>query len=170
MKRSRRNKTLGESLFWTTGWLFADLFVALTMGFLVANSFAQVIPPSPTPTPLPTLVTPSPTVFAGIDKTPIKLTINIDHNGILSGDQNAINNAKSQVMAYQSLQGRHAGVAETFGGTLGLGAAIADAFNREVLAALGRQGFVFDESPLYQNFLDTNQGIDLIVVDVFVYK
>jgi Cu/Ag efflux protein CusF len=169
--RRKRNKGLGELLFSTTGWLFADLFVALTMGFLVANTFPQVIPPAPTPTPTAPPVTPTPTVIKGIDKNAIKLTITVDHEGIINNDPKAVQDAEQQVMSYAKLQGKRAGVVETFGGTLASGATIAEKFNTNVLTDLGnKKHFVFFGGPLFQSFHDTEQDINTVVVYVFVYN
>lgn len=169
--RRKRKKGLGEALFSTTGWLFADLFVALTMGFLVANTFPQEVPPAPTPTPTVTPITPTPTVIQGIDKNPDILTIIVDHQGILRNDPDAVNSAEQQVLAHLELQGKRAGVVETFGGTLDSGIAIATAFNTNVLVDLAnKRQFVFWGDPLFQSYHDINQDIDTVVVDVFVYK
>ncbi len=71
----RKSRTRDISLL--SGWLFADLLIALTVIFMVAaprGSFAPV-PPTPTPTPVPTQTpfptyTPQPTYTPGPSPTP----------------------------------------------------------------------------------------------------
>lgn len=177
MKRRRPNRAVGDALFLTTGWLFADLFVALAMGFLVANTFVQVVPPAATPTARPTSLptaTATPAVLPGLEQQPIVLTLSIDYQGILDGKQAAINDAENLVQANAQLQGRRAGLILTFGGSAGhnedFGANLASVFNNEVLVDLGNKGFVFYGSPVYRNFHDLGTDPGTIEVDVYVFR
>lgn len=161
------------------GWLFADLLLALTVIFLVANASGTIAhpptPPTPTPTatliPTPTLVpTPPPLVLH-----PITLQLTVDPSGLLSTppNPNVIAQAMAQVKADPQLRGKRAGLVLTFGGASnaapGQGITDAQAFDSEVLTALGKQNYVFINT-VYREFFTLGADPSNFTVDVYVYK
>lgn len=171
MRRRRRDGSHGTALFWTTGWLFADLLLALAMGFLVANTVGQNPPPVPTVTPAPPTPTPTPHQSVVLDPTPVHLTISTNYLLLMSGDQQTIDSAKQQILNDQRLKGQRAGFVLTFGGSSGVGLsegnAIADQFNNVVLKALG---VVFDPNTVYRSYHDAGQSPNDVEIDVFLFK
>lgn len=174
MQRQRRGRSNGHTLFGMTGWLFADLFVALAMAFLVANTVGQLLPPivKHTPPPTPTVI-PTPTQLPALDLKPISLTIQMDYQGILSGNAGAIAAAEQQLRAATQLHGHRAGLVLTFGGSNGVGTTaalqIAQQFNARVLANLGSQGYVFIET-VYRSFFSLGTDPGQVQIDVYVFK
>lgn len=176
MRRRTRNTNEESHQFGAAGWLFADLFVALTMAFLVAATVGQVVPQRTAalpPTPTPTMV-PTPTVLPGLAVQPITLALHIDYHGLLNHDSTAIATAEQQVRANRLLVGRRAGLVLAFGGALGAptpnyGTRVAQALDQEVLAALGQQGYVFTGT-VYREFFDLGVDPSYITVDVYVFK
>lgn len=174
--RSRRRNRASALIFGATGWLFADLLLALAMAFLVADSAGQLPPPPPTPTmavvaPTPTPVpTPPPLVLH-----PITLTLNVDPNGLLSTppDPNAIAQAQARIKADPRLKGKRAGLVLTFGGATtdnpSQGITDAQAFDQEVLTPLGTSGYVFVNT-VYREFFTLNGDTTSFQVDVYLYK
>ncbi len=172
MRRRGRGRGMSALLFGATGWLFADLFIALTMGFLVANTVGQVVPPRAKPTPTPTAI-PTPTQLPTLDLQPVSLHLHVDYQALLQGDPAAIAGAEIQVRAVPQLRGRRAGLVLTFGGTQGVGPAVAlqvaKQLDDSVLTDLGNQHYVFTGT-VYREFINLDNGPDDIQVDVYVFK
>src|SRR5947208_2448124 len=103
-----------------SGWLFADLLLALTIIFLSANTGG--VKPKPTPTPIPTSIptptpTPTPTPAPSLDFTYQTITLdNIDYTGLLSDSQQVKDDLKQRIRGYSFLQGRSVGLAIAYGG------------------------------------------------------
>ena len=188
--RFRRQDGRPSSLFFgATGWLFADLLLALTILFLVANTFGQRPPPPPvcktppaqpttacvTPTPTATL-TPTPTPQPpplNLQYHPVTLT-DVDYVRLQNGDQGEISHLEDEVRQYPGLAGRQAGLVITFGGSSGtgnqdFGTGVAEAFDHDVLKALGMQGFVFLNT-VYREFHDLNAPPSTIEADVYLFN
>jgi hypothetical protein len=130
-RRAARASYSGNVLFGGTGWLFADLMLALAMLFIAATS-AGTAPssqsaPHPKPAPSPT-VTPGPQVTASptmapkrhlplpLDLTPVKMTLNIDPNAVLNNDPEQADKIRKAVLTDHRLAGRQAGLVILFGG------------------------------------------------------
>ncbi len=131
-RRAARASYSGNVLFGGTGWLFADLMLALAMLFIAAAS-AGTAPssqaaPHPKPAPSPT-VTPGPQVTASptmapkrllplpLDLTPVTVTLkNIDPNAVLNGDPVQADAIRKAVLTDHRLAGRQAGLVILFGG------------------------------------------------------
>jgi hypothetical protein len=168
MPRRTRRIGAGQNLFGATGWLFADLFIALAVGFLVANTVGYVPPPTaraqPTPTPVPP---------RALDLKPITVTLHVDYNGLLRDDPSAIASAEQQVRQAAGLSNRSAGLVLAFGGALGVGPGealqIAAKVDSDVLTDLGRQGFVF-QTTVYREFFSLDADPSTVSIDVYVFK
>ena len=112
-----QGESTGHSFFGGTGWLFADLMVALTMVFLVATTVGFPAKPAaahrPAPNQSPAPKKPEP----ALDLTPVKVTIsNFDYNGLLSNSPGAINSVRNSVLKDSRLKSREAGLILLFGG------------------------------------------------------
>lgn len=174
MPRRTRRVGVGPNLFGATGWLFADLFIALAVGFLVANTVGYVPPPSaraqPTPTPTPT-ATPIPP--RALDLKPITVTLHVDYNGLLNNDPTAIAAVEQQVRQASGLSNRSAGLVLAFGGATGVDTnralLIAQKVDNDVLSDLGRKGFVF-QTAVYREFFTLGADPSTVIIDVYVFK
>jgi hypothetical protein len=108
----------GSSLFGGTGWLFADLLLALALTFLVATTVVTQPPPthprphvSQTPTPTPT-PTPKPTGSTEPALDLAYVTVNLTINpGAVSAAA-----VRQAILANPRLAGRQAGLVILFAG------------------------------------------------------
>ncbi len=172
MPRRTRRVGVGPNLFGATGWLFADLFIALAVGFLVANTVGYVPPPSaraqPTPTPTATPIPPR-----ALDLKPISVTLHVDYYGLLNDNPVAIAAAEQQVRQAPGLSNRSAGLVLAFGGAAGGNSnralLIAQKVDGDVLGDLGHKGFVFQTS-VYREFFNTGIDPSTVTIDVYVFK
>jgi len=145
--RNREHRS--SALIASVGWLFADLLLALSMLFLVANT--QGVPVVATPTPTPTravlISSPTPKPLPRLDTRPLTLTLNVDSTQLLQGASSAINSVKQQIQVSKALRGRRAGLVIAYGGApsandISTAQSIASKV-MNVLASLGKEGFVF---------------------------
>ena len=112
-----RHGMSGNTLFGSTGWLFADLLLALALAFLLATT-VNTPPPAPPHPPGPTASqTPTPTPSAtkgppqqALDLTPVPVTLTIDPSNVSSG---AI---RQKILSVSTLRGQHAGLVLIFAG------------------------------------------------------
>ena len=174
MPRRSSKIGVGPNLFGATGWLFADLFLALAMAFLVANTVGNVPPPSAriTPTPTPTL-SPTPIPPRALDLKPISVTLHVNTNALLADNPQEINAIEQQMRAVSQLSGRSAGLVIAFGGASGTspatGTQVAAKVDHDVLQALGAQGFVF-QNTVYREFFNLDDPPSVVNIDVYVFK
>jgi hypothetical protein len=174
-RRSSKSGT-GINLFNATGWLFADLFVALAMAFLVANTVGTIPPPfthaTPTPTPTP-MITPTPIPPRALDLKPITITLRVDPAALLTNNPQEIASIEQQVRAVPQLSGRSAGLVLAFGGASGVnpsyGLQVAQKVDTDVLTALGSQGYVF-QNTVYREFFNLDLPPSTVSIDVYVFK
>jgi hypothetical protein len=164
----RKPKT---SIFHTAGWLFADLFLALTIIFLSANALASKPKVAVTPTVKPT-ATPLPSLESG--KQSFGLTI--DPDGILANSQNAINSLEHEIQSQKILHGRTAGLVIVSGGALGPNIdQITRAKNialkvMDILRTLGRRGFAFTRTSYYDPLFLLYNTDTMTYIDVYLFK
>jgi hypothetical protein len=168
----------GPALFGSTGWLFADLMVALALAFLVANTVGQPPPPTTTSTtttapPTTTTLRPTTTTVEALDLRYIDLTLTrVDYQGLVRRDAKAIAAVKRQVRRDHRLAGRRAGLVILFGGASGTNpsrgrqAAIQV---QKVLADMGRHGFVFKDA-VYRPFFDLQKPSTVVQLNVYVFR
>ncbi|HEX8919318.1 MAG TPA: hypothetical protein VF898_12500 [Chloroflexota bacterium] len=174
MRRYGRRPGIGPALFGATGWLFADLFIVLAMGFLVANTVGYVPPPSAraaaTPTSTPTA---TPTPPRALDLHPITITLQVHPSALLADNPNEIAQIEQQLRQAPGLAGRNAGLVLAFGGALGAGTAqaikIAEKVDTDVLPDLGRKDFVF-QTTVYREFFNLDNPLSIVIIDVYVFK
>jgi hypothetical protein len=174
MSRRGARKGLSANLFASTGWLFADLFIALAMVFLVANTVATIPPPvverAPAPTPI---LTPTPIPPRALDLNPVSITLTVNVSALLAGNSTEVASIQRQVRAVPQLRGRSAGLALTFGGAQGGNTSkalqIAAKIDTAVLSALGAQGFDF-QNTVYREFINLSNPPDTVQIDIYVFK
>lgn len=166
-----------------SGWLFADLLLALAILFLAANTVGAKPEPIPTPTPVvlaptPTFTpTPMPTKEPRLDFSPQRITLTgIDYNGLLSGSQQAKDDVKQKLQGQSVLQGRSVGLTIVYGGapdTDSIRQAI-DIANKvyAILKDLGNNGGAFQRSSYYDPLytLGSANTPDIVTIDVYLFK
>src|SRR5271169_5669185 len=94
----------------SSGWLFADLLLALAMLFLVANTVVVPLKPTPIPKPTPTksideVTTPSPTPLPRLETQSHVLILHVDYVGLLKNSPGAIADVERQVRSQAFLRG-----------------------------------------------------------------
>jgi hypothetical protein len=160
-----------------TGWLFADLLLALAVIFLVANSVAHVpAPPSiPTPTPVAT-ATPAPLPVLDLNYIEVPLT-QVDYAKLHQKDPSAIAAIEEQIIANPNLAGKCAGLVLTFGGSAGdsngVGTQAANDVDKIILPRLGtidHKEFRSFAVAVSRPFFAPGQPVGQILLDVYVYK
>jgi hypothetical protein len=161
------------------GWLFADLFLALAIIFLSANTAGIKLQPVPTAIPTPA-ATPSPIVNPTpvplprleLDKHRITLT-DIDTSGLLNGSQDAINNLKQQMRSQIFLNDRTVGLVIVYGGAPDDSQILIaqDIANKvmDVLSSLGREGFAFTRTSYYDPLYILPGSANTVVIDVYLF-
>jgi len=163
------------------GFLVADLFTALAMLFLVANTVGHVLPPTPTPTPIAVALTPTPTAtpgICGLDPQPLQLPpfTASDPAGLRAQVADAESAFAVQVHdALGDYAETTAGLAEVSGGSFFGSADVADGESLaqgaiDGLNLLAGQHFIFTaDRTIYQPFWDGDIGSDQVRLIVFFY-
>lgn len=161
-----------RNMFTLAGWLFADMFLALTMLFLITSAIGTYIPTKnlkATATPTPRLV--------GMDTTPVTVNFTVDENGLLNNSPAAVAVVKSQV--HNQLKGylkghpnAKAAFVSTFGGGYDDGIDTAEAKNiNAILQQMGReQYYVFDRNDvIYNNYVNRSASFGAIFIQIFFF-
>jgi len=155
-----------------SGWLFADLLLALAVIFLSANTVGvkpRVIPTSiPTPT-----ARPSPTPLPRLELSRYRITLTIDSNGLLNDSPSAINDLKQKIRGQAVLRGRTAGLVIVYGGapdvTQVTRAQTVVTKVISVLVSLGNEGFVFTRTSYYDPLYILNGDANTTVIDIYLF-
>lgn len=162
-QRTQRN------MFVLAGWLFADMFLAMTMIFLLGSTVGTHIPKVKPMTPTPALI--------GMDKRPVTVKFTVDSNRLLNNDLRVIAQVQSEVhRQLRNYLSRHingkAAFVSTFGGGTDdwIDTNEASTINR-ILQDMGRrQHYVFDRSDtVYNNYIDRSDDFGYIKIDIFFY-
>ncbi|MBX5450924.1 MAG: hypothetical protein IRZ24_12715, partial [Thermogemmatispora sp.] len=127
-----------------------------------------------TPTPTPPLETPTPTVLPRLELHHHRFTVNVDANGLLSNDAEAIASLKRQVRTQGFLRGRTAGLVIVYDGAPSVDAiGTALAVSRKVmglLAEMGRQErFAFTCTSFYDPLYTLGQDQATVTIDVYLF-
>jgi hypothetical protein len=158
--RQPQRRTRQQDTILLSGWLFADLLLALSVIFLVNNTaFHAPARPRPTPTPPVVAVTATPTPVPHLELTPYRIKINI--NGSNSG-----NMVRQQVQHDKNLQGRRVGLVIIYTGAptdndIGI-AQQTDEQIKASLQSLDTSGF---SAASYYDRSDLTPSTDLYVLD-----
>jgi hypothetical protein len=179
MKKSFREDRKGTFIV-ASGWLFADMLLALAMLFLVSNTIG-IHPPVPTPTPTSTHVptaaaaspTPIPTPAPHLEQKPHRFSINIDANALLSGNQSSSDAVVRQITAQPFLRGRKAGLAIVYGGAPDdTQISIADDIANKIYAIfhnLGKRNAGFTNIASYDPLYLLGGDLNKVVIDIFLF-
>lgn len=165
----RHSRTGGRDIVSLSGWLFADLLLALTM--LLFISSVTVIPPPKIIKPTPT---PAPTPLPRLELNRNRITISIDANGILQNAPEAIANVKQQIRAQRSLYKRSIGFVIIYGGAPDVGqvdTALQIASNCYViLRSMRKEGNTFSRASYYDPLYVLGMDINSITIDIYLFS
>jgi hypothetical protein len=181
MRNSGKKISPSAMLFGATGWLFADLLLALAMIFLVASPSGELVAPINTPVPVCT-ATPIPVPALNPKDVP-PFVVTIDPAGIGRNDHTAVTNAKNQVRQYltnylidHQLTGSRAGLVILFGGAPTVSdynhaVANDEAFFNNVLLGLGKASdhFLFTGNVAKKSLAVFSQPFTYMKVDIFLF-
>ena len=180
MRQPDRKPRLRDTVF-TSGWLFADLLLALAVIFLAANTIGVRLPLTPTPTPKPTAIakkgpTPTPTPEPRLDFNPQPIQLKgVNWNGLLNDSSQAINDFKGMVESQSILKGRRVGLTLVSGGAptdndIPQAQNIADKVI-SILEDLGKQGFPpFKDASYYKPLYRLPSDPSIVEIDVYLFK
>lgn len=162
-----RSQTHSRDIVSLAGWLFADLLLALTMLFLISGvtvtpiAKAKVAP------------TPTPPVLPRLELRHLRITLNIDANGILQRDTRASDSVEQQLRAQSVLNNRSAGLVIAYGGAPDSGqinTALSIASNvYTILQALGKQGYIFSRSSYYDPLFLLGGSESQVTLDIYLF-
>ncbi len=168
---------VGHSFFGGTGWLFADLMVALAVVFLVATTVGFPAPPKPAAAHHPAPGKPAakhPEAALDLNPVTIKIT-NLDYNGLLNNSPTVINSVRNAIRGNAGVRSRQAGLVLLFDGANSQDPsdqALAIDVDRKVqriLRSLGAQNILFQVA-VYRNFLDLTEPPSNFHMDVYLFK
>jgi hypothetical protein len=186
MRRRYRRRTgahyvsRGHSMFGGTGWLFADLLLALAMAFLLATTVGATPPKQPPKPPATVRPTPSPTASRPkqsppplqLDPVHIEFAI-ADPAGLAAGNRSDVTAVRNVILQQTNrIKDRSAGIVLLFGGD-GNGTTYptyedVDQGVENVLKSLSGTGPLFHQETHYVAFL--NQGSpDQFSMDVYLF-
>ena len=166
----------GHSLFGSTGWLFADLMLAIAMAFLVATTVGTTSPPKP-PAPSPS-ASKSPTVKKpqpALDLKYVTINLKINPAGLLSGSSSAISAIRQQVRGSPGLSSRRAGLVLLFGGDPQDNPASykqaqdLDMAVWKILQGLGQENFVFQVA-VSRDFVNIGAPTTAFQMNIYLFK
>lgn len=175
MKKSFREDRKGTFVV-ASGWLFADMLLALAMLFLVSNTIG-IHPPTPTPTPthVPTLgaASPTPTPVPHLERETHRFSIKIDATALLSGNQSSYDAVVNQITGQSFLRGRRAGLAIVYGGAPDY-TQISSAFDiakkvYAILHDLGKRNADFTNIASYDPLYILGGDPNTVIIDIFLF-
>lgn len=168
MRRRYRRRTTasygtsGHSMFGGTGWLFADLLLALALAFLLATTVGSKIPnptPKPTPTAHPT-PRPSSTKLKKLQPVlqldPVHITFTIaDPTGLADESPAAIKAVANTILRETSgIKKRSAGIVLLFGGNGSGTEYLIDKGVESAMKSISGPGSLFHQETRYVPFLN----------------
>lgn len=168
----------GEFHWGRFGFLVADLFTALAVLFLVANTIGHIPPPPPPPPPIVVVPTNTPTI-CGLDPHHVATYLLTVSNapGLRSGDTAAESAFAAQVRGkLTSYTSKTAGLAEVWGGSLNGSRDVTDGENLANgaiagLRLLAGQHFIFStQRTIFQPFWDGTIGSNQVKLLIFFYN
>jgi hypothetical protein len=167
----------GHSLFGVTGWLFADLLLALALAFLLATTVGSTPPKTPKPqksvrvthTPVPTHTKQPPP----LQLTPVHITFSIaDPVGLADGSKTAVNAVRNTIIQkIRGIRNRSAGIVLLFGGYNSQYPTYEqmDQEVENVLKSLSSTDSLFHRETQYQSFLNLVSA-GTFVMDIYLFS
>lgn len=183
MRNSGKNKGLNAALFGATGWLFADLLLALAMLFLLAQPSTELAPGTARATPLP-VCTPTVPPVPSLNPHDYQFELTINQAGVNNNISSAVDPAKQQVrdnlsafLVQNNLSATEsrAGLVILFGGAPSLSdnPSIADdkGFFNNVLLGLGAESdhFLFTGNVALKALTTFGKAPSYMKVDVYLF-
>lgn len=175
----RSKRSMHRNMFALVGWLFADMFLAMTMIFLIASTIGTPIADASEPIiPVNITITATPHLI-GMDKVPVFVHFSINSDDLLADDPDPAvtrqvwSQVQNQLKGYlnKHIDGKAAFVL-TFGGGRDddLDKAEAQHVNK-ILQDMGRQQhYVFDRNDtVYTNYIDRSANAGDIEIEIFFY-
>jgi len=154
-------------MFGVTGWLFADLLLALALAFLLATTIGHKLPkPRPTPTPSPT-----PTELrAPLELTPVHITFTItDPDGLVAGSPSAIDAVRATILQKtKKINSRSAGIVLLYGSNSFPSYEQLDQSVEKILTGLSSTEPLFQETR-YRSFLSLH-GLNTFSMDIYLFS
>jgi hypothetical protein len=164
----------GHALFGGTGWLFADLLLALALAFLLATTVGGTPPktvPKVPPTPPPSSSKQSPP----LQLDPVHITFNIgDPGGLAAGSSSAVAAVRAIILQKTSgIKTRSAGIVLLFGGNGDESSyptwEQVDKGVKNVLNSLSSAGLLFHPGTRYVPFLNIGSP-NQFSMDVYLFS
>lgn len=153
-------------MFSSAGWLFADMFLALMMVFIVASTVGKYTPPPKkgvVPTPTPHIIGMRP------DSTDIEIAVDVD-TLLFTDPQAARKEVEGQIRTKMTAyQAEKAAVVLTFGcgPDDGRDTETASSVN-DVLRSLGSRHFIFDRA-VFKNYIDRSCNEGTVKSQIYFY-
>lgn len=170
----------GHSMFGVTGWLFADLLLALALAFLVATTVgsgtsSKTIPKAtstPQATHKPQAVRPKKTPPLQLDPVNITFTI-ADPAGLAEGSPSAVAAVRGTILQeIRGIKHRSAGIVLLYGGD---GATYPTYFEvdqgvENVLKSLSGPGQLFHQGTRYRPFVNHGVVPSQFSMDIYLFS
>jgi hypothetical protein len=184
-RRTERQDGSALAMFGGAGWLFADLMLALTVAFLVADTVSTPAPPSlPKATHSTSVVhhriTPTPSASPSgpaLDLGYVTANLTVDQAGLLAGSAQAEASVRSQMTRISGLTGRRAGLVLLFAGApdpdspTDYKAAInLDQDMAGVLTSLSIDGGPVFQVAVYRDFANYGSEPDTVELNIYLFK
>jgi|GEM_PF-1178436 hypothetical protein len=172
-----RYSTSGHSLFGGTGWLFADLLLALALAFLLATTVGSAppkTPPKTSPTALPTHKQGggSPQQPPPLELDPAHITFTIaDPAGLAAGSSSAVAAVRATILQKtRGIKSRSAGIVLLFGDDSSDPTyEQVDQGVENILKSLSGTGPLFHQETRYVSFLNL-RGPTQFAMDVYLFS
>ena len=169
-----RNPRTAQDVTTLAGWLFADLFLALMVIFMAAQSAVPKRLPTPTPTATAiVLATPTPETLAKLDPHNSRFTVFVNRAAFLANDQTAVNSVQQQITGQRFLQGRSAGLIIAFGTALSdctsEGAYTVALKVYSLVRHLGQTNAIFKNTIDFDPLCNLNTDVNQITIDIFLF-
>lgn len=169
-----RHSTSGHFLFGGTGWLFADLLLALALAFLLATTVGSAPKPPPlhrpTPSPSPSPSGSHPKQPPPLELDPVSITFTIaDPAGLVTGSSTAVAAVRSTILQkIGGIKGRSAGIVLLYGSDQSSNYEAVDEAVENILKGLSGVGPLFHQQTRYRSFLNLRSP-DQFSMDVYLF-
>lgn len=164
----RRSRIRNGDIVSLSGWLFADLLLALTM--LLFISSVTVIPPHVVTKPAQKA---KPTPLPRLELNRNRIIISIDANGILGNDPAAVASVKQQIRTQHSLYRRSVGFVIIYGGAPDVGQVgtalqiASDCYT--ILRSMRKEGNTFSRASYYDPLYVLGMDINTVTIDIYLF-
>jgi hypothetical protein len=165
--------TSGQSLFGGTGWLFADLLLALAVAFLLATTVGSTPPKIPPKTP-PRQNHPSshPNQLPPLELDPVQIKFTIaDPTGLATGSSSAVTAVRATILQeIRGIKSRSAGIVLLFGSDSAYPSyEQVDQDVENILKSISGAGSLFHKETRYVSFLSLG-GPNQFSMDVYLFS